>query len=821
MSHEETYVPEFVSEDSLEGFNEKTVGIHKDSIKRVVGKQIYSSKTVALTEMYSNAVTAIQDAQREGYLQDDEGEFYIKIRNEDDALELTISDNGIGMTENILVDVFSELGVTTSGSKTGSIGKFGQGVASYPTLVGFEEGLVPFETNPRESPEAYKGMFGIDPFYHKEVTPSNLDYLNHPGTAYKIVVDSDLQLNEWIETISEYNEVDITVDWPSHTETYPSTCVEDKFNKTNPHISITEEGLYKVVAGVGVPDETLLHYRQIESDISVSNCPFKQNVFVKILTDSQKVVEGKHKGKVLVDDSLYDRLSKEKKKQSIPQSQVDEHVTTTPRIIANRETLKDETGFGQFIAEQLKSELYTSTESLLEKIDSSDSYFSLSTFNQNLLEIICKQKVFSRKYGYSKYKKEEIERTSKISRGINECTDNSFDVTEDTLSICKLLFTSEYINSNDANVQNTVSSIEGERRNRNTDVYMGVSIHDKKKKVVKEHDSETIIINLERADYDFFKSLPWKKLKNVYNNLDELDIPQSLKEKITSSSSDSTNNSTSTLKFHTGRRQRLKYDMDVTTLKNKLQTDSLTKIKTPIILFPPQTDYNLSDFYDYLKRTCSISNCSKKEFEELNQFDSVYSIDEIISKHSDWSEPSTKHHSVSLTTAIQDTKTAVIGIEDKFYDELLEIFQTKQELNSRLKSVINNNSITTYSVDLSKCEDIVTVSHSDFSDNRFIFGDITNNHLYSLSKLNIENIPIETKPIYNGDENRLIAYLSLNEWVNTPRYTELCNNITSYSNPKEMITLYREALEKECLKETDSELCINQTQSKELSEFSK
>ena len=127
--------------------NSKKGGISVDTehILPIIKKWLYSEKDIFLREIVSNAADAITKLKRLGSLgiREDNGEQYrITVTLDKDAKTLTVSDNGIGMSEDELtkyicsialsgaVDFIKKYENESEGSKNGIIGHFGLGFYS-------------------------------------------------------------------------------------------------------------------------------------------------------------------------------------------------------------------------------------------------------------------------------------------------------------------------------------------------------------------------------------------------------------------------------------------------------------------------------------------------------------------------------------------------------------------------------------------------------------------------------------------------------------------------------------------------------------------
>jgi len=94
-----------------------------------IAKDLYKNATSGLRELYNNSARACRIAiKKEG-----EQKPLISISMDEESRELTIIDNGIGMSKERFKKVLLELG-TSDNLEAGEVGQFGMGFASYMTL---------------------------------------------------------------------------------------------------------------------------------------------------------------------------------------------------------------------------------------------------------------------------------------------------------------------------------------------------------------------------------------------------------------------------------------------------------------------------------------------------------------------------------------------------------------------------------------------------------------------------------------------------------------------------------------------------------------
>ena len=95
----------------------------------LTGDRFYSNPSAALREAVLNAIDAVQ--RRREISPDIAPEIRVTFSRDD--LKLTVADNGIGMSQAEVTDLFAKVGASaaTNEAKKKSVGEFGIGVISY------------------------------------------------------------------------------------------------------------------------------------------------------------------------------------------------------------------------------------------------------------------------------------------------------------------------------------------------------------------------------------------------------------------------------------------------------------------------------------------------------------------------------------------------------------------------------------------------------------------------------------------------------------------------------------------------------------------
>ena len=114
------------------------LSIHSENILPIIKKWLYSDKDIFLRELVSNASDAIKKLR---IILGDEGEFKISIQIDKAAKTITISDNGIGMTQETIAKLFQKFSRADDASKTSTTGT-GLGLYVADKLVKAHKGKI-------------------------------------------------------------------------------------------------------------------------------------------------------------------------------------------------------------------------------------------------------------------------------------------------------------------------------------------------------------------------------------------------------------------------------------------------------------------------------------------------------------------------------------------------------------------------------------------------------------------------------------------------------------------------------------------------------
>lgn len=836
----ESYQPGTAEGDEmLDDYNFQESQVHNQSMKETAGRKIYSNRSAAFNEMYSNASTAIKKAVDEGFLDDiSEGLIEITVsQHENGGLQLTLRDNGIGMTEEVAQEVFLKFGKTDTGKNVDQMGNFGLGVASYPLLPGFEDGTIRAEFNSRRDEDEYLyGFLDFDGLHYKKGTDDFriLDEDEY-GVAYGMWLHDDISMtdvNDWIDHVTEMNSVPVkvTVDTPVNTTQYREEPKTPKsfVSEDNPHI-IYEDEIVTFIGGLDVDKKVYLMHKQVESDVSINN-PFGDNCVVAINVDGQVVCEGEHRGKEVVPDQKYDSLSELQKEERVPERDVPTDVSRTPRVLGNREKVVDDHNFSEWLSDQVWDEYYSEMESIFDKIDTPSDLFNLPTVeHQMVLFGFGDRTTYSYSNNYRYKRRVQTESRSTIESTLEEITSEEYNYGDDLIDLFYTLFHSEYLvsakNENfkknevlDRKVDDQVPySIVRRAEKRGVPVYFGCSLDGKKIRAV-EQDSNAIVVKVRNAKlYDLYKdALGWSLLKTVKKDIvKDMDVSDSIKSQFNIGDNKNTSSAGSNeVTIHFGRRQYQKSHATINQIEEYLTNEDRNQLDgnkaQTLVAFPTGTDYNLSDFYSYAKRPIGFFNCSKGDYEVLSDYDSVVHIEDAI-ESAEETEIQSEEGSVSLGTVLSDDSYWLLvefenmvdagSVNGREISETIRDMSTEQVVQ-RVRMLFNEGYDLPRNMENS-WDESMTIAYADrdtIKENRLAYYRNDSCRTFSLKpETMISCIPVKIDNIttnYGKPDNVELAIdLALAEYANTEIFETFHRSVNKLSDVTEGVLLLRKILE--------------------------
>lgn len=519
-------------EDSLDGdiyeFKYENVSVFKR-----LADDIYKSDESGVREALQNSITGVKNAIGEQYIEENEGVVDVEIKVNDGMTRVTISDNGVGISENVLENVVCIIGRSTN-RRDGTVpGKFGMGFLALYKLVGTDGGFT-MHTRSRETDEEIKGIWKAGGFERdtEDVLP---DILNSYGTSLKIDTDADAdQIYKWFKKHSRFSTVTVRVTRKDsdgnilEDEEFGSKDMTDKFDSYDIHIN---NKYFELIISDAVDVNNNLMYNKNtqmilhNSPMSYRNLGIPRDSILRIKNEDGVIVEGEHEGKTPISKTEYESLE-----DTAPYIRDDEigNDVRLPYPVGTRESLQTSDGFIKFINELVRDEIRSNIKDDLCDVDTLDKLYSCDDSYRILSDLMfLRPKDLNFKYDDLSSHFEttdnnwvEDEFNISLNYDIGNLYKNIYDypihhIIKSLHNGYKLYDDYIYFISNSSEPVDNMFIAEGE--NTKTEMLM------------KYKDNVSILIidsKLMKDHLDIFESLGINRIGNVYDHIDKGEVEQ-------------------------------------------------------------------------------------------------------------------------------------------------------------------------------------------------------------------------------------------------------------------------------------------------------
>lgn len=414
--------------DTKESGSHYDFEVEAEAVFKRLAEDIYKSTSAGVREPVTNAVTSVIRAEENGYLdKKEDGIIVFELYEDGPSTTLIIRDNGVGMTKDEIDKVVTRIGKSTARSDTELTGRFGMGFLATWMLAGGTDGGFIMRSNPRGVDDGpFTGVWTSSGFTELDEELNN-SYgglsENQYGVELEINLDESIstqQIENWIDEYSEWTRVPVLFrhhkDGKVEDEEYPTKSVKDHMENIEEEDDPSNQ-LY-------VTSDDLRYYTVEHEAFTAVNSNLKENsrgyggnsinnwilmdvpissgskhsgdyplssIHIRINYETPMVVDGPHKGKfVEMGSDIPERLRE--KEDVISKEKLVETDIVTPYPIGTRDTLKDETGFRQWLAEEFKKLYYKDMATIVCSVENLDQYTELSDeernkFHNNLDEI--------------------------------------------------------------------------------------------------------------------------------------------------------------------------------------------------------------------------------------------------------------------------------------------------------------------------------------------------------------------------------------------------------------------------------------------------
>lgn len=622
--------------------------IETEAVFKRLARDIYQDDSAGVREPLTNSVTAVLQAIEHDYIEEDEGVVEITVKEDSGGISLTIRDNGVGMTMKRINEIVSVIGASEARDQGQLAGQFGMGFLAVFRLVGIDGGFEMY-TNPRYSNDGpISGIWKSGGFTRD--TNNRLPYKmadDEYGTVFQFMVKQDIDrdsIRDWVSTYCEWARVPVIY------EEYVDSSLqfEENYGGFNKKISDTyeedvffeyeDEYVYASTSSDSTGQTILLDVpcsRNTSGQVST----ILGSVDVRLKDENGVVVDGPNEGLMVVSDDEYQNMSQERRTDYIPQSNLWDEDIQMPKPTGTRSTLEQNRDFWDWLEQKLEEKINEKLDSLPNNQLTLDDILSLSKTKYKLLFLSL---LDSMRFGRKNYNSSG---QMKVKKWFKRALGTTID---DTLAsqIVMLASKTRYAprgsgsisSRSDLDYREPAMAVYDAYQN-NGRIFMGCRLSKEKAEVVWEDSEHNYVFKLDSTDMysDYEELLGWELLKDVSDdNIDEFDVSQETKEKISGSKSKSSGSSSKkTLNFHVARKSYTQ-EVAVSDLEDRLGDSDQDvvmigskKIRS-IILFPTHKDRMISDNYWAIDSYSAMARCSKSDWNRLKQYDMVKTLDQKI-----------------------------------------------------------------------------------------------------------------------------------------------------------------------------------------------
>lgn len=777
--------------------------IETEAVFKRLARDIYESDKAGIREPLTNAITAILRAVEYDYIEPDEGVVKIKLRNIGEGFQLTMRDNGVGMTMDRIREIVAVIGASEARDIGDMAGQFGMGFLAMFRLVGVDGGF-DMHTNPRYSDEGpISGIWKSGGFTRDTKGRLSEDAFDSDeyGTKFSFILKDEINqenIRNWVSTYAEWARVPVVYEESidgitEFEENYGgfNKTLKTHYDTNKPVVEYEDEFVYAV-------SSTESDNRTILLDVP---CERKNNLIstdigdvdIRLKNENGVVVEGPHKGDMVVSEGEYDSMDNERRDKYTSKKNITGDDVVLPKPTGTRRVLEQNDKFWNWINNKLQSKLEDKVESVLDKIQNYDDLMNLPESEFRLICQVANKNVSRRNNsGFSPDKDGKNVKAwfrSNISRKIDDRLAKQLAVL-----VYRIRFASEdcrnISSKRNLNRRHPAMAVYQAYHN-DGDVFMGCRLSQNKAKIIWEDNDDNYIFKVESTDhYDYYEELlGWRKMKDIKKgNIDEFDISEETKADFLdveeNELSKSTKSKTYKIKFHFCGPTNDTTDIKVSGLEDKLEqnngesVDFGRRTADHIILFPSHKDRNISDNYWACDTRNPIGRCRKKDWEKLRKYDQVETLDQRIENA----------RSVSLRTS--KGQLTINEFEEEYDKELTQL----------MLHILDEPYVSRF-----QSEDIIEgadeyVNDRYGSDRRsFVYAPITRSMYRSMKPVLIDHAILRgdfatkistlssrtrlgDKRIYSTlNDTRIYAYARLKEWSDTSEYKSFNRDITKTS----------------------------------------
>lgn len=789
---------EEISKDTSLGEDSEFIEIDYETaaVFKRLANDIYESTEAGIREPLQNSITAVKRAVGECGVKDDNGVIKIDAR-EGERVKLSLRDNGIGIKRSVLNQVLTVIGRSQNRDDGELSGKYGMGFLACYKLVGVRGGFLMHSNSRETEEEPIKGIWkpgGFEVDTGDEL-PSKME--DEYGTLFEFTLKQGVdvkQVREWVSKHSEWSTVPII--YTEYDEDGKEVFNEDYGNKSlTDHYSdsksvVVDNEYFTAVSSPHSESRTLLINSPITRNGSTSVQYLGWEFDIRLKNENGVVVDGPNEGLQPADDKRYDEMGDERREKYVPKSDLTSEDVTLPEPTGTRDSLESDGDFWDYVSSALAEKYKSEIREIMDNLESKEDYLSLTSNEKLILD-------------------DTISRSSLIHK-TNQKTKDAFqsnfsiDVEDELIKVLrasrkKVWFVEEGSDARKASRKQSSATtkcraLEVHHRVEN-DVYMAVSLNQNKMDAVWDDSSKNAVVRVNSSkDYPSLESLfGWNMLKDVKRMMDNLSLSDSIVDRLQSGSKGKSTSSTRERNSEKNIEDRHLTVHQKGFNRSGIEVgeiqDCYEGTDKHLILFPSNTDKNLSNHKELESAHVGIANCIVKVSDHLEDYDNVHDIDDWYSRIEDKKFKTNKGEmSVSEIKSQGDIIFHVLG------DDVVDVFRDDtviEEMETITRESASHNS--SYGLSLSNFDDedpiYVPVTPSELDQVRVLFSGCDVDSITLTGDMNTGSIGSSISPVESDiywyswallprwRDTREIETLSEEDWMLDPDWIWLINQV--------------------------------------------
>lgn len=598
---------------------------------------IYESTEAGIREPLQNGITAIKRASRDADLAKEDGIINIEARD-GEQVKLSIRDNGIGIRRSVLKEVLAVIGRSQNRDDGELSGKYGMGFLACYKLVGVRGGFLMYSNSRMTDNDPIKGIWkpgGFEMDQSGDNIPDRLDDDEY-GTLFEFTLKEDVDISSvrsWVEKHSRWSRIPILyTEYDEdgkevHNDEFGDKTLREHYEDSKS--LLIDEQHFTAVSSPKASGQSLLINSPISPNADLSVGYLGWNIDIRLKNENGVVVEGPNRGYQPAGDKEYERMSEERRESYVPKSELTSEDVRLPEPTGTRDSLESQSKFWQYLEDRFADEYKSEISDILSCLSSKSDYLDLSDDERRILNDCIER--FSL-----------IHRTNKKTR---DAFDNEFDIdvsdelidairtSRKSVRLVKRGSKAKKASRKNTDAVSKVPALDAYHLGKSGDTYMGATLNQDKMDAVWDDSDENQVIRVKSSDeYEDLEWLfDWNQLRNVKKNLGQMDVSEEIVERL------KTDRGTQSGKSRSKNSERDIKERHLTVHQDNLGRNGFTAEELKdmydggseyLVLFPSNTDYNLSNHRSIQSSRIGIANCIVKVYDFLSECDNIYRIED-------------------------------------------------------------------------------------------------------------------------------------------------------------------------------------------------